>query len=286
MHNVRFFYVLAILLLQTIPRSLAALPIPKAPEVGTVPEVPSVGTAGNAAGEGTSGTGGGSTSPRLGADNGQDSSSGTSSGYSPHLGEDPNSGPSTGNNINKHDVGEVFKIILDIVTNAIPNSDGGSSTATITPAPVPTSRVTDRNARACLQANSIYSGCSAQTSDFDLYNNQVYQASCLCYWTSNGMVGWQPQTYDNLMSSCYDYVNSQPMQATAASDVRDQSGLCTSVGDVRASQKSLDASVTSIYSTPASTAGTIQSPTSGALSRRVGGISFFAIGMVLSTVMM
>ncbi|KAL8737642.1 MAG: hypothetical protein Q9181_001485 [Wetmoreana brouardii] len=113
---------------------------------------------------------------------------------------------------------------LYIIKETMPKSSDDSAAATITPGPVPTAAVTDPNARGCLQADNIYSSCAAQTSGFD-GNNYSNQASCLCYWTSSGMVGWQPQTYDALMDSCYNYINTQSGQVTAASDLWSQLSL-------------------------------------------------------------
>ncbi|KAI4130587.1 MAG: hypothetical protein LQ338_001659 [Usnochroma carphineum] len=273
MHNVLIFCTCTVLILQLLPRSFAALPIPKAPEVapGTTA---GEGAAGNAAGNGP--TGGGS-SPDVGVEGeGEGTTGGTTGGFHPGADNSPAPG-STGVTNNEDELGKIFELILDIIQSALP-SGSDSPTATIIPAPIPTAQVTNPNARACLQANSIYSGCLAATSGFDVNNNPPYQASCLCYWTSNGMVAWQPSTYDGWMSSCYHYVNSQTVQATAASGVRDQSSLCTSVGDVK---KVLEPSISSGASTPSSTAGSSPSATGRATSVSVGKTVFFTIAIVL-----
>lgn len=281
MYHTRLFPILAILLPYFLPLTFAAIPIPKAPEAGSDTAVGESSAAPNVAEEGTSSTGG-TSNPRLGTD--EDTPAGTSSGST--TGEDTTGGYTGQTNNKNEDLGEVFQHVLDLIGNAIPNNDDSSATGAITPAPVPTSAVTDDNARACLQANNIYSSCSAQTSDFQINNNLPYQASCLCYWTSSGMVGWQPQTYDNLMSSCYNYVNSQQGQVTAASEVGDQSGLCTSVGDVRSSAAAPDASLSSALATPTGTAELIPSPTSGTIPRKVGASWCLAIGVFLSRILL
>lgn len=181
MHNVRFLYILAIPLTQLLPHAFAIVPIPKAPDV---PNVPRPVSPVNPAEEGTSGTAGGSS---LGEDEGESTTGGTSGGL--HPGASTSGGTTHGTN-DKEGIGEVFEKVLDIIKESLPDSGDGSSTASITPAPIPTSQVSNGNARACLQANSIYTGCSAQTSDFNWLSNTSYQASCLCYWTSNGMVRW------------------------------------------------------------------------------------------------
>ncbi|KAL9605209.1 MAG: hypothetical protein Q9179_001603 [Wetmoreana sp. 5 TL-2023] len=262
MHASPFYYIVIFLVTQSTPYSFAGIvPVPKVPKV---PNVANEGTAGGSA---------------AGARAGEEaccSGSGTSRPHSGALTEgDITNGGSSSTKNGKEDIGEIFEKVLDIIKEAMPTSSDASAAATITPGPVPKAAVTDRNARACLQADDIYSSCAAQTSGFD-GNNYSYQASCLCYWTSSGMVGWQPQTYDALMGSCYNYINTQSGQVTAASDVRVQASLCTSVGDVRKSRAIEDASLQSYYATAyqtlTSTGGSMPQSTSGTTSKSVGGM--------------
>ncbi|KAL8711561.1 MAG: hypothetical protein Q9220_003971 [cf. Caloplaca sp. 1 TL-2023] len=199
---------------------LAIVPIPKAPVVAG--DAAAGESAGSAVGSGTRAGEDGCCS--AGETSGNRGGEGANGAIAPQYGT--SGGYAGGTHADGEDLGEVFQQVLDIIKDSIP-------TASTTAAPtsvLPTTAVTNINARACLRANDIYSGCAAQTSGFDglAYRSQ---ASCLCYWTSSGLVGWQPQTYDNLMGSCYNYLNTQSSQPTAASNVKDQSSLCTSLGD-------------------------------------------------------
>ncbi|KAL8704081.1 MAG: hypothetical protein Q9201_002742 [Fulgogasparrea decipioides] len=233
MHASPFYYIVIFLVTQSTPYSFAGIvPVPKVPKV---PNVANEGTAGGSA---------------AGARAGEEaccSGSGTSRPHSGALTEgDITNGGSSSTKNGKEDIGEIFEKVLDIIKEAMPTSSDASAAATITPGPVPKAAVTDRNARACLQADDIYSSCAAQTSGFD-GNNYSYQASCLCYWTSSGMVGWQPQTYDALMGSCYNYINTQSGQVTAASDLWAQLSLKASRIDLSStpyqSDRSFDAAL-------------------------------------------
>ncbi|KAL8936511.1 MAG: hypothetical protein Q9216_004891, partial [Gyalolechia sp. 2 TL-2023] len=84
-----------------------------------------------------------------------------------------------------------------------------------------------------------------------------------------GHAGWLPNTYDNLMSSCYIYINGQQGHFAASSAVRDQSRLCTNVGDVRSSVAARDASFSSAFVTTTTTAGPLSILTIGEASEMI-----------------
>ncbi|KAL8727414.1 MAG: hypothetical protein Q9166_006086 [cf. Caloplaca sp. 2 TL-2023] len=175
MYNARSCYSITILLAHVLPFFSGAVIIPK--PAGATNE----GTAGSTIGSGA----------RAGDDSFPSPTAGTRPGSnSPHAGtltgNDLNGGSAQGANSYKENTGEIFEKVLDIVKESLPDNNNELSTATILPGPVPTSAVTDWNARACLQANNIYSNCAAQTADFNR-NNYSNQASCLCYWTFLGL---------------------------------------------------------------------------------------------------
>lgn len=183
---------------------------------------------------------------------------------------------------NKESTGKVFEKVIGIVLDSTNNNNPNS--ATIIPAPIPTSAITDPNARACLQANDIHNRCTAQTPGFDAISYSS-QASCLCYGTTSGVIGWQGQSYGGLVSSCYSYVSGQAGQTTSASGVSDQAGLCGSVGDVRQSAAN-DAALSSFYATensaatstgvavPASSGGAAQ------LRKNGGAVILLSVGLL------
>lgn len=278
MHTARIYYTAVFLLIQLLPRSFAAVPDPEAAS-GATGDVDSAGRPGNPGSNGV-----GSDDPVAHPNVPPDYPLPGSTGDTP-------GGPQK--------LGEAFQEAIDLINSALqdippdptstviagPITDGSIITGplVIGPGPVPTTSVTDSNARACLQANSIYNGCAAQTSGF-ASNNYSSQASCLCYTTSSGMVGWQPQTFDALMSSCYTYMSSHLSQATAASSVIDHSGLCTSLGDVRVSKLAQNTSIPSNHPTASqtstSTSASVPPSTGGATSNSLSGFLFFATGIL------
>ena len=274
-------YVLSLLLLYVlVPLSAleirAFVPVAGDSAAGEAAAGEASAAEGAAANSGT--TAGESDGPALGTTGDGEGTSGVHPGESTGAGTGgANTGQEEGEEV---DLGEVFEKVLDVIKEALPqNSDTPSS---ITAGPVPTSAVSDPKARACLDASDIYNACSAQTSDFDLYNDATYQASCLCYWTSSGLIGWQPSSYDNLMSSCLNYIKTQSGQVTAASEVKNQSGLCTSVGNVRQSAKDGSASLASYFATHTTTSARLPENTSkGSLQRVTGGL-LLVIGISLS----
>ncbi|KAL8745443.1 MAG: hypothetical protein Q9190_002425 [Brigantiaea leucoxantha] len=153
----------------------------------------------------------------------------------------PGSSPAQGAADDEWAAEEALDLISDSIQNAIPDNSGDS---TITTGPIPTNAVADPNARACIAASSVYSDCAVHSSNF--YSLGLsYQASCLCYWTSSGMVGWAPSSFAGLMSRCNSYAETSGTGFQTG--LADAASLCTSVGDVRMSQKVAGASLSSYY---------------------------------------
>ncbi|KAL8646864.1 MAG: hypothetical protein Q9226_006677, partial [Calogaya cf. arnoldii] len=182
MYIYRPCYHIASLSIQLIPFSIATF-IPKAPSAGG-----SAARAGDDISPPRSGWGAG----------------GSAADEPAYIGT--NKGTNSGENTAK-----VFEKVIGIVIDQSPlnrNNNNDLNTVTITKAPVPTSAITDPNARACLQANDIHNRCVLRTPAFDGLGSSS-QASCLCYGTTSGLISWDGQNYGGLMSSCYDYVNGQ-----------------------------------------------------------------------------
>lgn len=227
--------------------TLSVAPLPPISDVGVAGE----GAAGeSAAGRGISGEG--ETGPGEGGNTsgGDDITTGCA-GSSCHGGSsipgEPASSSDTGSSHEiAHKAEEVIDNIISVL-NAIQSivslatSTSDSSTYTITSrAPLPTA------AHPCLSAQSIYSACDQTPYFTDQSVSQ--QASCLCYrqFGGNGTeagtttTSWAPGFFDGFVSQCDGFVATQTVVAVSASVTgagasAGATGICASVGDVRAS---------------------------------------------------
>ncbi|KAF3930303.1 hypothetical protein ABW19_dt0200394 [Dactylella cylindrospora] len=106
--------------------------------------------------------------------------------------------------------------------------------ATITPPPQPNlvnERLHPRQAtsspggrEACPALSSVYSWCSS--SGFPNLSGPSALASCACYYDKT----WVPNIFDNIATTCYNYVRS--IQPEAASAIAPYLNVCFTAGDI------------------------------------------------------
>ena len=184
-----------------------------------------------------------------------------------------NSGGTGSSDENVHEAADIMENIKDVLEGitSIVLSTSDSTTFTITSKPpFPTA------AHPCLSAQSIYSGCgSIYGTNF---TNQIVsqQASCLCYQAFSGRdnatktTTWVPGLFDGYVSQCDVFLTAQTIVSVSASVTgagasAGATGICASVGDVRAgesvSQSASASSSTSPGSSPSPTTKQVSSTT-------------------------
>lgn len=207
-----------------------------------------------------------------------------------------------------HKAAEVLEKINDVVDGvqsalsiATSTSTSGSTTRIITSkAPFPTA------AHPCLTAQSIYSSCQGRGDQSPNFTDRPVsqQASCLCYSqlvsnSGNATATWLPELFDGYVSSCDAFVASQTVvsvsaNVTGAGASVGATGICASVGDVRASAPvSASSTTTATSSSPSSTNTVAANPpfTGGAVRRGglgvgVGGWSGALLLLFFSTIIL
>ena len=240
---------LSLALLFFLQITLSVAPLLPISDVGAAGEgAAGAGAAGRgASGEGETGTGeGGNTS---GGDDATTGCTGSSCHGGSSIPGEPASSSDTGSSEqNAHkaediidNINSVLDAIQSIVSLAVSTSDSSTYTYTITSrAPLPTA------AHPCRSAQSIYSACDQTPYFTDQSVSQ--QASCLCYrqFGGNGTetgtmtTSWAPGFFDGFVSQCDGFVATQTVVAVSASVTgagasAGATGICASVGDVRAS---------------------------------------------------
>lgn len=264
--------------------------------------------AGEAAGDAASGSAGAagksasqSTHEGYIGDDGSDSNVGCTIYSCPYNGGTSHPDSSPGGNTGSSDDGsdheglhiaaEVLEKINDVLDgiqsiNSLATSTSDSATLAITSkAPLPTA------AHPCLSAQSIYSSCQGRRDQSPSFTDRPVsqQASCLCYRqigsNSGGSSGsatatWVPGLFDGYVSSCDAFVASQTVvsvsaNVTGAGASVGATGICASVGDVRAGavvSASSTTTTTTATSSPSNT-NTVANPefTGGAVGRERGG---------------
>ncbi|EWC44849.1 hypothetical protein DRE_00908 [Drechslerella stenobrocha 248] len=88
----------------------------------------------------------------------------------------------------------------------------------------PTGRV------ACSALSSVYSWCSQ--SGFDNLAGPSALASCACYYGTT----WVPHVFDDIATSCYNYVRSIPQNSAALDGIAPYLNVCFLAGDISRSQ--------------------------------------------------
>lgn len=207
---------------------------------------------------GTSCEGEGTSGPIGGGDAG-----GTTGG---HIGAPSPGSDDSGSEVEGEEVFDALEKVAEQILSAIfPSTASASFTPFITAAP---SKI-DSYAQACVTAHNSYSTCSARTSGFLSAENNV-QASCLCYQTLGTSTQWAPNIYDHLVSSCNTYVGTVTQPYTVSSAIAGQMGLCTVLGDVRATPMATS-------SVPTSTASYAVAPSTGSAYRNTNGVSVLMV---------
>ena len=209
------------------------------------------------------------------------------------------SGDNTGNE-GLHKAAEVIEKIHDVLEQiesivSLATSTSDSTTYTITlRSPLPTA------AHPCLSVESIYSACE-QVYHTPNFSSQTMgqQASCLCYrgyhgsgnTTAAAMTSWVPEYFDGFVSQCNAFVASQTVVSvsatvTGAGASVGATGICASVGDVRAGVVKSASPTGQATMTTTSPTNTVPAFAGGAVGRRNGmGLGYtgmlFVIGFIM-----
>ena len=256
---------------------------------GSIGEVAGEGAAdAGAAGKGAAGDG--ATEPKSvnQGTNDDDSSPGNSietgcTVYScPNGNANPAPNDSGGTDDDPHEAAEIIEHIgdvLDAITSIVlfPSSDSSSTYTITSKPPLPTA------AHPCLSAQSIYSACGSIYGANFTSQPVSQQASCFCYQAFSGggdnrTTTWVPGLFDGYVSLCDAYIATQTVVSvvsvsasvtvTGAGASAGATGICASVGDVRAGESvSMSASASSTSSTkPGSSAPTTKTTPSSTSS--------------------
>lgn len=233
----------------------------------------------SAAGELTAGDDG-ITSP---SNAGDESGSTTPEKIDPSDTEPPSlSSPANDDENSAADTNELIQSYLDALSSIVVTSD---STTYTTTTPLPTA------AQPCISARSIYNACARNDNDDGTsgavdFTDQVVsqQASCLCYegvgsGNETAATSWAPSLFDGYVSRCDAFVATQTVVSLSASASVTATGICASVGNVRASASASVAAATS-----SSTAAAGVSPaTSGGVGRSVA-VDYIGIVLVFGII--
>ncbi len=246
-----------------------------------------------AAGEGAAGKAGSDIGEEGGTSGDDSSGEDTDTGCTVYSCPPANSGSTTGSSgssgsssEDENSAEEIIEKIQDVLDDissivSLALSTDDSTTYTVTSrAPLP------KAAYPCLSARSIYSACGHGSNFTDQVVSE--QASCLCYQAFGGKgnatatTTWVPGLFDGFVSQCNSFVATQTVVSVSASvtGAAGATGICESVGDVRASASaSASASPTGRVAAATSSSTATPSPVAPSTGGVVGRTSAMGNGI-------